>query len=136
MRALVLAFPLALLATVSQAEDATPPLDAAGFDARTTGKTITYSANGQAYGIEQYLPGHKVLWAFTESACKVGTWQQQGEEICFDYQDENGQQCWKFYDTDKGLKAQFMGDGGMSEPLISLSESETPLNCPGPDIGV
>ncbi|MER5170588.1 hypothetical protein [Thioclava sp. GXIMD2076] len=133
---LTLALMVALTGHMTLAQDAETPLDAAGFEARTTGKTITYSAGGLPYGIEQYLPGRKVLWAFTQSECKTGTWAQEGDEICFDYQDENGKQCWHFFDTKDGLKAQFMGDGGASEPLISLQESETPLNCPGPDIGV
>ncbi|OCX66192.1 hypothetical protein BFP70_07840 [Thioclava sp. SK-1] len=117
------------------AADVSPPLDAAAFDARTSGKTITYSSGGMPYGVEQYLPHNRVLWAFAEGECKEGTWFQNGPQICFDYQDDNGLQCWTFHDTDNGLMARFMGDDD-STPLISLTESAEPLACPGPDIGV
>ncbi|MCL7464377.1 hypothetical protein [Phaeovulum sp. NW3] len=113
----------------------TAPLDAAEFDARTQGRTITYSAYGQPYGVEQYLPGRRVLWAFEGGACKEGTWFQQGEMICFDYRDDGGLQCWTFHDTPEGLMARFLGDPG-AEPLVSLSESPEPLDCPGPEVGV
>lgn len=118
----------------ARAEDPGPPLDAQGFDARTVGRTITYSAGGFAYGTEQYLPGNRVLWAFEGDLCKEGTWFQDGEHICFDYRDQNGLQCWTFFDTPQGLVARFRGDPA-SEPLIALSESPEPLACQGPDIG-
>lgn len=111
------------------------PLSAEDFDARTRGRTITYSAFGQPYGVEQYLPGRQVVWAFEGSACKRGTWFQHDRMICFDYRDDSGLQCWTFHDTKAGLIARFMGDA-TGEPLISLQESTEPLICPGPDVGV
>lgn len=125
---------LLALALPAAAADPGPPLDATGFDARTVGRTITYSAGGIAYGTEQYLPDHRVLWAFEGDLCKEGTWFQQGDFICFDYQDENGLQCWTFFDTSAGLMARFRGDPA-SEPLVSLTESPEPLRCQGPDVG-
>lgn len=131
LAALLLAAPA--LAAPALAQEGTP-LDAQGFDARTVGRTITYSAGGFAYGTEQYLPGQKVLWAFEGDLCKEGTWFQDGAYICFDYQDENGLQCWTFFDTPEGLTARFRGDPA-SEPLVSLVESPKPLACQGPDVG-
>ncbi len=127
----------ALCATAALAQDgpAPRPLNAMEFDARTVGRTITYSAGGQPYGVEQYLPGRRVLWAFTESECKEGTWFPAGDQICFDYHDDSGLQCWTFFDTPQGLSAKFQGDDA-AEPLVSLSESPEPLACHGPDLGV
>jgi len=113
-----------------------PPLNAAEFDAMTLGKTITYSSNGTTYGIEEYRPGHKVVWAFAEGDCEEGDWFQQGEQICFDYHDTAvGLQCWTFHKRGKDLVAWFEGKTDQ-EPLVSLETSETSLNCPGPDVGV
>lgn len=123
------------LAFPSLAALAEPPLSAEEFDARTIGRTITYSAFGQPYGVEQYLPGHKVIWAFAEGECKEGTWFQDGDYICFDYRDDSGLQCWTFHDTPEGLMARFLGDDE-NEPLVSLSESTEPLSCQGPEVGV
>lgn len=112
-----------------------PPMTAAQFDARTRGKTITYSAGGRPYGIEEYRPGQKVVWAFEGAECREGDWFQRDDQICFDYHDDSGLQCWTFHDAAGGLVARFEG-GTADEPLISLQESSEPLNCPGPDIGV
>lgn len=132
--ALILAL-LALAPIAAWADDLGPPMTAEQFDARTVGKTITYSSGGQAYGVEEYRPGHKVVWAFAEGDCREGEWFQQGEQICFDYHDDSGLQCWTFHDSPAGLVAKFQGSD-QSEPLISLKESTEPLNCPGPEVGV
>lgn len=132
---LILPLLLALAAAPLRAAEIGPPMTAEQFDARTLGKTITYSAGGQVYGIEEYRPGHKVVWAFAEGECHEGDWFQQGAQICFDYHDDTPLQCWTFHDSPDGLVARFEGRGD-GEPLISLKESPAPLNCPGPDLGV
>ncbi|MFD2174178.1 hypothetical protein [Rhodobacter lacus] len=135
-RSLVLVFALAVAPAFAGAQDLGPPLTAEQFGALTLGKTITYSAEGEVYGIEEYRPGHKVVWAFAEGECKEGDWFAQGDQICFDYHEPTvGLQCWTFHQGPEGLVAWFEGrqDG---EPLVSLRESTEPLNCPGPEIGV
>lgn len=135
---------LASAPALLRAEQSTPPADATGlgppltaeeFDARTQGKTVTYSIAGTPYGTEEYRPGHKVVWAFEGDDCREGDWFQQGPQICFDYHDETPLQCWTFHDTPGGLVALFEGDPAV-QPLTSLSISEEPLNCPGPHLGV
>ncbi|HEY0213164.1 MAG TPA: hypothetical protein VGC40_06205 [Paenirhodobacter sp.] len=112
-----------------------PPMTADQFDERTRGKTIEYSAQGQPYGTEEYRPGHKVVWAFEGDECREGDWFPRGEQICFDYHDETELQCWTFHDTPGGLVALFEGQD-QGQPLMSLRERATPLNCPAPDLGV
>ncbi|MFT3688230.1 hypothetical protein [Paenirhodobacter sp.] len=131
-----LVLPLLLLPLAALAEEPLgPPMTAAEFDARTRGKTITYTSDGRPYGTEEYRPGQKVVWAFEGGACREGDWFQQGEQICFDYHDDTPLQCWTFHASPSGLMARFEGDAE-GEPLISLQESSQPLNCPGPDVGV
>lgn len=132
---LTLAFGICLFGLARAAAAGEPPLDAAAFEARTLGRTITYSAYGSAYGIEQYLPDRRVVWAYSEGECKSGHWFEQAGQICFAYENEPGLQCWTFHDTVAGLTAYFDGDQE-NEPLVSLSESPIPLVCTGPDVGV
>lgn len=131
LAALLAAAPLAALADPGETA---PAMTADQFDARTRGKTITYTANGVPYGIEEYRPGHKVVWAFDGGECREGDWFQLGEQICFDYHDDTPLQCWTFHDSPAGLIARFEGDR-IGAPLVSLQESATPLNCPGPEVG-
>jgi len=118
------------------AEDGTTPLSANEFEAFTTGKTLTYATEGNApYGAEEYLPGRQVRWAFSGDTCKEGRWFNEGTLICFVYEDDPEPQCWTFYLTDRGLRAQFEGREETA-PLYSVAESAEPLFCPGPQIGV
>lgn len=130
---------VAALALPARAQDATPvadaPLTGAEFDAYATGKTLSYAQDGVVWGSEQYLPGRKVIWAFTKDDCQYGQWFEDRGNICFLYDNDPNAQCWKFFREAAGLRAIFMeADGGTS--LSEVAQSTAPLNCPGPDVGV
>ena len=133
------ALPMAQIARPALAESAQPvantPLSAAEFEAYAEGKTLSYAQDGVVWGSEQYLPGRKVVWAFTEDDCQYGHWFEEQGNICFVYDNDPAPQCWRFFREASGLRAIFMGvDGGTS--LSEVAQSTTPLNCPGPDVGV
>lgn len=130
MRGLV--FCLALLPGVAAAQDL---MGAAEFDAYVTGKTITYEQFGQPYGVEEYLPGRKVRWAFTEDECRYGEWYPQNEQICFVYDYDPTPQCWTFWVEGGALHGLY--DGNPAEQvLVETGQTDRPLGCPGPDVGV
>lgn len=106
----------------------------AQFEAYTTGKTLTFSSQGQVYGAEQYLPGRRVMWAFTEDICREGIWYEQEGQICFVYDYDPTPQCWVFW-QDGGLNALFMGEESGTR-LKEISQSPAPLPCAGPQVGV
>lgn len=110
------------------------PLTAEEFEAYVTGKTLSYADQNGVWGTEQYLPNRRVVWAFTEDICQYGTWYQQGEQICFVYDDTPDPQCWTFWRGETGLKALFAGDSATQ--LSEVQQSDEPLACPGPDVGV
>ena len=113
-----------------------PSLTAQQFEDYTTGKVLTYGIGGAAYGIEQYLPGRKVVWAFVGAECRTGTWYEADQMICFVYDDRpDDPQCWSFYLGSGGLQAHFAGDPA-GEGLIEVEQSSGPMPCAGPDLGV
>jgi hypothetical protein len=112
-----------------------PPLSAEAFEAHTTGRTLTYARQGEVYGVEEYLPGRRVRWAFAAGLCQYGTWYPAGEQICFAYAADPEPQCWTFWLRDGRLAARFAGDPPGSE-LVEVEQSATPLLCPGPEVGV
>ncbi len=129
---------LALFSTAFvHADNATQtPLTASQFEAYTTGKTLTYSRLGsEPYGAEEYLPGRRVQWAFEGDSCKMGQWYEEAGQICFVYEDNPAPQCWSFFLRDGGLVAQFENDAA-SAPLYEIAQSDEPLFCPGPQVGV
>lgn len=111
------------------------PMSAAEFDAYVTGKTLYYSHLGLEYGVEQYLPGRRVRWAFLDGECRDGVWYQQSDMICFDYEDGIETQCWRFFEQTGGIRAEFANSDTEIE-LYEAAESDDPMYCKGPEIGV
>ncbi|GLS88875.1 hypothetical protein GCM10010873_38490 [Cypionkella aquatica] len=112
-----------------------PPMTGAAFEAYVSGKTLTYAMDGEVYGTEQYKPGRKVIWAFTEDECREGSWYENGPQICFVYEDPNDPQCWLFFMGARGMTAQFIGEGGSGD-LSEVAQSQGPMPCMGPQVGV
>ncbi len=127
--------PSALLAdppSVMPQNDLGAPLSGPEFEAYATGKTLYYAQGGAIWGAEQYLPGHQVLWAFTDQPCENGQWFEDHGAICFVYEGKPDPNCWLFYHGASGLIARFTGGGGL---LSEVEQSLEPMNCPGPQVG-
>ncbi len=110
-------------------------MSAAEFDSYTRGKTFYFSRDGAPYGAEEYLDNKRVRWSFLDGKCREGYWYQQGELICFVYEDRPEPQCWRFRQTPGGLVARFATDPEESA-LYEVEQSEEPLTCLGPEVGV
>jgi hypothetical protein len=110
-------------------------LTGAEFEAYSTGKTLTYAANGQVYGVEQYLPNRRVRWAFIDDTCRIGHWYEEAGEICFVYEHDATPQCWTFHIDGGKLMARFVSNPPETE-LKEVNQTHEPLACTGPDIGV
>jgi hypothetical protein len=129
---LILSIMLSLYFSASQAETA---MSADEFEAYTIGQTLYYSQNGSVYGAESYFEGARVRWSFLDGNCLFGTWQQREDMICFEYGLDVDIQCWRFFNGDGGLIAKFATDEPTA-PLYEARRASTPLECPGPDVGV
>lgn len=128
-------FALAFLICSAVQASGDVPLSADEFEAYTTGKTLTFAADGQVYGVEEYLDGRRVRWAFLEDQCQDGFWYPQGEMICFVYDAIPDPQCWTFFDGGGGLIAEFQGEV-LETTLFETRQSPEPLMCLGPEVGV
>ncbi len=122
-------------AFATAAAAAETPVSPEAFDAFSQGRTLVYSDGDRAYGIEQYLPGRQVLWAFIGEECRRGHWYPEGSEICFVYENNPVPQCWSYFNTADGLRARFRDDPA-DAPMISVRESPDPMPCTGPMLGV
>ncbi|QBF32732.1 hypothetical protein [Thalassococcus sp. S3] len=105
------------------------------FDAYTRGKTLFYGEGGQAYGVERYLEGRRVIWSFLDGQCKEGMWYEQDGQICFVYEDRPDPQCWTFSEGPNGLIARFENDPQATE-LYEAQDLGEEMICHGPDVGV
>ena len=124
-----------LLLAIPELLEAETPMTAAEFEAYATGKILTYADDGAVWGTEQYKPDRRVVWAFTASECRDGYWYEKDDQICFVYEDPNDPQCWWFYRREGGIAARFVGDPeGIT--LSEVAQSDGPMPCAGPDVGV
>ncbi len=124
-----------LLALLAQSAAAQSPLSGTEFDAYTRGKTLFYGFDGQAYGVERYLPNRRVIWSFLDGDCKEGVWYEREDQICFLYEDRLDPQCWVFTEFGGRLIAQFEGDPTATE-LYEAEDVGEEMICYGPEIGV
>lgn len=105
----------------------------AAFENYSTGKTLAYLQDGLIWGRETYLPGRHVLWRAVGEDCKAGHWWDEGDAVCFSYDDGTTAQCWAFASGPSGLTATFLNEPG-SLPA-DVQEEADPVPCPGPEIG-
>ena len=131
MQKLVVLLTFLLSASILAAQ----PLSGDAFEDYTNGKTLYFSEGGEAYGAERYLPGRRVEWSFLDGKCKSGDWYADGPSICFVYEDRPEPQCWQFEATANGLRATFLGEEQSTE-LYEATQSDKPMYCIGPDVGV
>jgi len=130
--AAVLALAASLAAGAAGAETPVSPDE---FDRLTAGRTVHWTALGRPYGTEQYLPGRQVLWAVEGGDCQRGRWWAKGAEICFSYEGDPAPKCWTITREAQKLAARPVDDPG-GIPLIAASDSDRPLACRGPRVGV
>lgn len=127
-----LAIALAVTAAPALAIEEGTPLSPEAFEAFAEGHTLSFSLGGVPYGMEEYLPGRRVLWAFVGEECREGLWFPVDQKICFEYDDEPGRlHCWTFYEQADGLTARSEGMGGQ----VRVERSSEPMFCPGPEVG-
>jgi len=124
--------PLCLAAAPALAQES---LSAEAFDSYTRGKTLYYGQGGQAYGVERYLEGRKVIWSFLDGDCRYGQWYEQAGQICFVYEDRPDPQCWSFSKGSTGLIARFENDPQATE-LYEAEDIGQEMVCLGPKVGV
>lgn len=111
-------------------------LSADDFDARTSGKTITYATpDGAYYGTEQYLDGRRVRWMYSNGTCAEGIWFPEGDNLCFLYEGQINAQCWIAEDRAGRIFAYTLGTNP-NDAIGSTIISDKPLACAGPDLGV
>lgn len=104
------------------------------FEAYVTGRTLVYNSAGQPYGIEEYLPGRRVRWAFSGDECVEGYWYVEAELICFSYENNLDPQCWSFEQGQSGLIARFEDSDEIAQ-LYETRQSSQEMSCFGPKVG-
>ncbi|WP_145962999.1 hypothetical protein [Mangrovicoccus ximenensis] len=124
---------LALLAAPAAAAEPSA-MSGEEFGAYVDGHTVTYAHDGRVYGMEQYLPGRKVIWRQFGGDCQEGVWFEAGGQICFDYGEGIPLQCWQFVHDGGRLGARADSDPAGSW-LYEVQRSTEPMHCPAPYLG-
>ena len=101
------------------------------FEAYTRGKTLFFGQNGAPYGAEIYLDNRRVKWSFLDGECKEGQWYEEGEMICFVYEDDPSPHCWTFQLSGERLIARFENNPAATE-LYEAQDIGEEMICLGP----
>lgn len=98
------------------------------FEEFTTGQTLIYTDRSGWSGFEQYLSGRRVIWREDGGLCKLGYWYDEGERICFVYEDSEEPVCWAAFMTGEDSLTVIASDFGAIQDVTS--QTDLPLNCP------
>lgn len=131
-----LALILSLLSTQAGAET---PMTGDEFQAHVGMNTVSYHYSNGVRGVADYGAGRTLLWAFEGDSCIPGQWFEDGDEICFAYEDGRLSACWQFFldgDRLRGVATR-LGSGERPDlTIFEVSHTDQALGCPGPDVGV
>ncbi len=109
------------------------------FEQDATGKTLYFQDTNLQYSAEQYHPNRRVTLLHLGGSCMHGRWEARDDQMCFFYDEDPGRwHCWHYIERDNGERLhRFVGEP--EEPVFELkivTENRTPIDCPGPAIGV
>ena len=121
-----------LVASQAEAETLISPDE---FEAMSTGKTLYFSKDGQAYGAEHFYKGRRSKWRYSDGTCEDGEWFTENKLFCFNYENGTQTQCWTFFKTDKGYAARAEG-APLDEILKLYLIDKKPLLCKGTGLAV
>jgi hypothetical protein len=122
------------LCLLSSALQARTLMTAEEFEAFSTGQTLDYWVDGAYWGSERHLATRQTLDADAEGPCRAGAWFPKAGAICFTYEGEPAEHCWRFWRDGDRVTAEIVGseDAFSAEVMIA----DQPLSCPAPDLGV
>jgi hypothetical protein len=130
---------LALCAAFTLPAAAETPMTGAEFQAHVGTNTFSYAYSNGVRGTADYGPGRTLLWAFEGGDCFTGTWFEDGDQLCFAFEDGRLSACWHFFKDNGRLRgtATYLASGDTADiEIFEVSHSDQPLGCPGPDVGV
>ena len=132
-------FCLALCAALSGPAAAETPMTGAEFQAHVGTNTFSYAYSNGVRGTADYGPDRTLLWAFEGDDCISGKWFEDGDQLCFAFEDGRLSACWHFFKDNGRLRGQatYLGSGDLAEiEIFEVSHTDQPLTCAGPDVGV
>lgn len=103
------------------------------FETLSQNKTLYFYRYGKIYGAEQFFKGRQSTWKFANGECDRGIWYPKGDQICFDYEANPGEQCWHFIKNGDDFAARYIGADPIDDLLLkAIDRSE--LICDYPDL--
>ncbi len=128
---------LLLLLALAAPAGAAEPVSPTEFRAYSEGYTLYFSENGEYFGAESYGSDRRALWQYKLGDCVAGVWRPRGGQICFTYEDGEGEICWRLFRDERGLFARLVGDEGEADDILTLRvfrRDREPLRCGGPAV--
>ena len=131
LRLFLLPVLLLLWPASARAQELLSPED---FRRYAEGQTLYFSLLGTPYGVEQYLPGNRVIWQYADGSCVRGIWYPKGGLICFVYEGDGEELCWQFFQDGQSFIARAV-DMEAPADLKVIGRDRQPIACEAPGVG-
>ncbi len=104
-------------------------MDATAFETTSAEHTLYFeNSSGEFIGAEQYLPNRQTIWKRADGQCLAGSWEAEGEHLCFSY--SSGRFCYRVEGDDEGAKRfDYVGDNQRSSTLFVSKRDREPADC-------
>lgn len=103
------------------------------FRAISEGKTLYFYQFGEFYGVEQYFQDGKSIWKPAGGTCESGRWHSEGNQICFQYEDNPIKSCWNILHSDRGYSARIDGNPAIYDLQLGKITNDD-IECPAPEL--
>ncbi|MEO1562727.1 MAG: hypothetical protein AAFR98_04765 [Pseudomonadota bacterium] len=105
------------------------------FESISRGLTQYFYRDGEFFGAEQFFENNQTIWMFANGQCEAGTWWEEEDYICFQYETLPEAQCWHMIEKDGTYFARLRdADPNFDLELRFVDRSDIP--CEGPNLGV
>ena len=94
---------------------------------------MTVSGRQAPFGTRKDVAG------YTLSPAIALAWFEDGDQLCFAFEDGRLSACWHFFKDNGRLRGQatYLGSSDLAEiEIFEVSHTDQPLTCAGPDVGV
>ncbi|GHA55027.1 hypothetical protein GCM10008927_21090 [Amylibacter ulvae] len=103
------------------------------FRSISEGKTLYFYQFGEFYGVEKYFENGQSIWKPANGTCESGQWHAEGNQICFEYQDNPIKSCWNIYQSDQGYHARINNNPAYYDLHLGKVNDDD-IICPAPEL--
>lgn len=133
MRSIAMLFCVCIAAQSASAQTPETIVKPEEFRSISEGKTLYFYQFGEFYGVEKYFENGQSIWKPANGTCESGRWHAEGDQICFEYEDNPIKSCWNILHSERGYTAR-INDNPAYYDLHLGEVNDDDIICPAPEL--